>query len=101
MKKKLLNPLLCHLERPYLSNQQIEEIIEFLKTAYEQDQTFFKNSQAALNKELALLQSRISKLIDMQLDEKIDSNTYHTKLEEYQQRQRTLTAEIKTYKDAS
>lgn len=36
----------------------------------------------------------------MHLDEKIDSSTYHTKLEEYQQRQRALTVEIKTYDES-
>ena len=36
----------------------------------------------------------------MHLDGKIDPETYHTKLEEYKQRQRTLTTEVNTY-DAS
>ncbi len=98
--EKLLEPLLYYLGRLYLSDEQVEEIITFLKEAYEEDQVFFKQSQAALKKELSLLQSRISKLIDMRLDEKIDSDTYHTKLEEYKQRQRTLSVEIKTYDES-
>ena len=98
--EKILNPLLCHLDRLYLSDQQIIDIVDFLREAYVEDQTFFQHSQAALKKELTLLQSRTSKLIDMHLDGKIDSDTYHTKLEEYKQRQRAITAEIKTYDES-
>ena len=98
--EKLPAPMLEHLERLYLSDQQIHEITEFLREAHEQDQAFSKPSQEALKRELRLLQARISKLIDMHLDGKIDSDTYHTKLEEYKQRQRRLTSEIKTYDES-
>ena len=98
--EKLLTPLLEHLDRLYLSDQQIMEIVEFLREAHAEDQAFFKHSQEALKRELTLLQSRISKLIDMHLDGKIDPESYHTKLEEFKQRQRTLTVEIKSYDDS-
>lgn len=98
--EKLLTPLLEHLDRLYLSNEQIQEIVDFFKEAHEEDQALFKQRQATLKRELNLIQSRISKLIDMHLDEKIDSETYHTKLEEYKQRQHTLTAEIKTFDES-
>lgn len=96
----LLAPLLEHLDRLYLSDPQITEIIKFLKEAHAEDQAFFKHSQEVLKKELNLLQSRISKLIDMHLDGKIDPESYHIKLEEFKQKQRALTIEIKTYDES-
>lgn len=93
----LLTPMLEYLDRLYLSDQQVSDIVTFLQEACAADQTSFKQSQDALKKELHSLQTRISKLIDMHLDGKIDSETYHAKLEEYKQRQRFLTAEIKVY----
>lgn len=98
--EKILTPLLEYLSRLYLSDEQITGIIEFLKEAYEEDQTFFQQSQAALKKELELVQSRISKLIDLHLDGKIDSQTYHIKLGEYKQRLTALTAEVKVYEES-
>ena len=46
------------------------------------------------------IQGRLSKLIDMHLDGDIDSDTYHTKLEEYKKRQREITSEMRAHVNA-
>ncbi len=98
--EKILTPLLGCLDKLYLSDQQIQDMVEFLTKAYTKDQVHFKQAQESLKRELNHLQKRISKLIDMHLDGEIDSDTYHMKLEEYKQRQRTITTEIKTYDES-
>jgi hypothetical protein len=57
--------------------------------------------QYQLNQKLNLTQERISKLIDMHIDGKIDSQTYHFKLEEYKREQQSLILEIKSYDSGS
>lgn len=97
--EKFLNTLLSHLDNIKLSDEQVERIIGYLKKTYAHEQEFFKQSQQALRKELDLIQGRLSKLIDMHLDGKVDSETYHTKLQEYKNRQREITTEMQTHVD--
>jgi L-rhamnose mutarotase len=96
----LLAPLMEQLERIQLPDAVIEEIIEYLKKAYAHEQAFFKTSQEALRKELDSIQNRLSKLVDMHLDGGIDSETYHSKLEEYKKRQREITSEMEAHVNA-
>ena len=56
-----------------------------------------KISQRILNEKLNLTQERISKLIDMHIDGKIDAETYHFKLGEYKTEQQNFILEIKSY----
>jgi site-specific DNA recombinase len=89
-----------YLDRIQLPDAVIEEIVEYLKKAYAESQAFFKTSQELLRKELDSIQNRLSKLVDMHLDGGIDSETYHTKLEEYKKRQRGITSEMEAHINA-
>ena len=84
-----------------LSEQQIDEIVDYIRTHEQQEQEFIKKSQRLINERLNLTQERISKLIDMHIDGKIDSDTYHFKLEEYKREQQKLTLELKSYHGGS
>jgi site-specific DNA recombinase len=96
----LLAPLMEYLDRIQLPDAVIEEIVDYLKKAYAHEQAFFKTSQEALRKELDAIQNRLSKLVDMHLDGGIDSETYHSKLEEYKKRQREITSEMEAHVNA-
>lgn len=96
----LLAPLMEQLDKIQLPDAVIEEIVEYLKKAYAHEQAFFKTSQEALRKELDSIQNRLSKLVDMHLDGGIDSETYHSKLEEYKKRQREITSEMEAHVNA-
>jgi hypothetical protein len=98
--EKLLSCLIEYFDKIQLPDAVIENIVASLKQSYNHEQEFFKHSQDALRKELDQIQSRLSKLIDMHLDEALDSETYHIKLEEYKKRQREITSEMKGHINA-
>ena len=93
----LLDTLLSHFDDIQLTDEQINEIIGYIEADEIQQQEAAKLSQHQLNQKLNLTQERISKLIDMHIDGKIDAQTYHFKLEEYKREQQSLMLEIKSY----
>ena len=97
----LVKELISHFDMIQLSNEQINDIVDYIRTHEQQEQEFIKKSQRLTNERLNLTQERISKLIDMHIDGKIDSDTYHFKLEEYKREQQKLTLELKTYNGSS
>lgn len=94
---KLLEVLLKNFDRIKLTDNQIQEIITYLKQAYAHEQAFFKNSQEMLRKDFDHIQNRLSKLIDMHLDGSIDQESYRTKMDEYKKRQREITSEMQAH----
>ncbi len=93
----IVKEVLRNFDTIQLSNQQIDEIVNDLQEHEILEQTSIKNTQRILNEKLNLTQERISKLIDMHIDGKIDAETYHGKLEEYKRKQQNLLLEIKSY----
>lgn len=93
----LLDTLLSHLDDLQLTNEQINKIIGYIEEDEIKHQEAARFSQHQLNQKLNLTQERISKLIDMHIDGKIDAQTYHFKLEEYKREQQALILEIKSY----
>lgn len=97
--KILIDKVLPYLEKIRLDEEQIREVIIFLKKLYGREQEYFKKEQRRLREELDLTQARVSKLIDMHLDGAIDADTYHQKLNEYKTKQRDIMQEMQTYMD--
>ncbi len=93
----LLRTLVSHFDNIQLSDEQINEIVNYIEADEIQQQEAARLSQHQLNQKLNLTQERISKLIDMHIDGKIDAQTYHFKLEEYKGEQQNLILEIKSY----
>ncbi len=96
----ILAEVLKYFDKIKLSDKQISDIIAHLKHSYATEQDFYQHSQEALRKELDHIQDRISKLIDMYLDGRIDAETYRLKLYEYKTRQRNITLEMKAHVNA-
>jgi len=92
---------LSYFDDIQLSNEQINEIVEFIEADEIEQYEAAKLAQYQLNQKLNLTQERISKLIDMHIDGKIDAQTYHFKLEEYKREQQALILEIKSYDSGS
>ena len=97
----LLAIILNYFDDMQLTNEQINEIVEFIEADEIQRHEAAKFAQHQLNQKLNLTQERISKLIDMHIDGKIDAQTYHFKLEEYKREQQALILEIKSYDSGS
>ncbi len=97
----LVKDMLGYFDRIQLTGDQIDEIIDFIEDYEAQEQEFIKNTQRILTEKLNLTQERISKLIDMHIDGKIDAQTYHFKLEEYKNEQQRLSLELKSYSAGS
>lgn len=73
----LLETLLSHFDHIQLTDEQIQEIVDYIERYELQEQESIRHSQQQLNKKLTFIQERISKLIDMHIDGKIDAQTYH------------------------
>ena len=78
----LLAEITSYIDKIQLTDEQVGEIVEHIEIHEKEEQQFIKNQQRQLNEKLNLTRERISKLIDMHIDGKIDSETYHFKLEE-------------------
>lgn len=79
----LLETRLSYFDDIQLSDNQINEIVNYITADEIQQQEEAKLSKLKLNQKLNLTKERISKLIDMHINGKIDSETYHFMLEEY------------------
>jgi site-specific DNA recombinase len=97
----LLDTLLRHFDDIKLTDEQINEIVGYIEADEIQQHEAARLAQHQLNQKLNLTQDRISKLIDMHIDGKIDAQTYHFKLEEYKREQQALILEIKSYDNGS
>src|SRR5579871_4196239 len=93
----LLTTLLSQFDIIRLSNDQINEIVGHLEEYEAHEQAFIKQAQQGFEERLTLVKERISKLIDMHVDGRIDSQTYHMKLEEYKREQQGLVLQLKSY----
>lgn len=99
--EKLLEILLSCFDDIKLSDEQIDEIIHYIETDSIQNLADARLAQHKLNQKLNLTKDRISKLIDMHIDGKVDAETYHVKLEEYKKEQQRLLLDIKSYDNGS
>lgn len=93
----LLEELLSYFDKIQVTDEQISELVDHIGEYEEQEHALIKNTQRLLNDKLNLTQERISKLIDMHIDGKIDAETYHYKLGEYKREQQSLALELKSY----
>lgn len=93
----LLREIFGYFDKIQISDDQINDVAAYIEEYEAQEQEFVKNSLRILNEKLNLAKERISKLIDMHIDGKIDAETYHYKLEEYKREQQSLMLEIKHY----
>jgi len=93
----LLEKILTYFDTIKLTDEQIHEVIDHINQHEALEYESLKSTQERLNKSLNLAQERISKLIDMHIDGKIDSQTYHLKLEEYSSEKQRLLLELKSY----
>ncbi|MBP6869608.1 recombinase family protein [Candidatus Babeliales bacterium] len=93
----IVKEVLRNFDAIQLTHHQIEEIMNDLQTEDIIAQRTIENKLRILNEKLNLTQERISKLIDMHIDGKIDAETYYGKLEEYKREQQKLLLEIKSY----
>lgn len=97
----LLDGLLSYFDRIQLSNEQINEIIEHLQHDEIERLEATRRAQYQLNQKLELSKERISKLVDMHIDGKIDSVIYHTKLEEYKREQQKISLELESHSSST
>lgn len=97
----LLKVMLDQLDQIKLTDDQIDQVARHIEEYEVKEQEVIQQAQRLRNDQLNITQERISKLIDMHIDGKIDGATYHFKLEEYKQAQQKLLLEIKSYNTCS
>lgn len=93
----LLKELLSHFDIICLTDDQINEVVSHIQEFEGQEQKHIQQEQQQLNERLRLMKERISKLIDMHIDGKIDAQIYHVKLEEYKREKQSLTVQLQSY----
>src|SRR5579863_33739 len=92
----ILNELLTHFDNIQLTDDQISDVIEAIKAYESEAQSSMKKLRTQLEHRLGLARERISKLVDMHVDGKIDAQTYRVKLDEYNREQQLVSAELKS-----
>lgn len=97
--ERFLEAILPQFDQIKLADDQIDELTEMIEEYESQEYEDTKKLKHSLNEKLNLTKERISKLIDMHIDGKIDSQIYHHKLEEYKREQQSLELELKSYTD--
>lgn len=98
--EELLSVILSNFDRIQLSDTDIENIVTHLRDAYNGHNDFAQAAQQRLQRELTQLKSRRSRLVDMRLDESIDTETYQAKESEYKNREHEITAELENLLEA-
>ncbi|MBM17896.1 MAG: hypothetical protein CL947_02415 [Epsilonproteobacteria bacterium] len=93
----LLKEVLTHFDNIQLTDEQIQDIVKHIKEYEKVEQHTVKNTLQLLNNRLNKTQERISRLIDIHVDGKIDAESYHFKLKEYKDEQQQIMSEIKLY----
>lgn len=95
--ENLLKKVLQGFDSIRLTNEQISMIAASLEEHETQAKSAKQKALRALNERLELTKERISKLIDMHIDGKLDAQTYHLKLQEYKRSEQLIAFEIKSY----
>jgi site-specific DNA recombinase len=85
--EELMKQLTPYFDNIQLSDQQIEEITQYLKEIHESESIFHRENLERLRREQDKVQQRISKMYDDKLDGFIDNETYCIKLKEYKDKQ--------------
>lgn len=92
--EELIKPLMEYFDRIALSEDQIEEITEYLREIHSSESKFHRESLATLRKEQDKLQRRMSQIYDDKLDGIIDETMYLEKVREYKGRQAEIVEEM-------
>jgi len=95
--EELLDEVFKTFEELQLSDEQVNEIIYEIEHHEANQQATTQVRLKILNEKLAEVKNRLSKMIDMHIDGRIDSETYHAKLIEYKNNEQSIVSEIKSY----
>jgi site-specific DNA recombinase len=83
-----------HFDNIQLTDEHDEEIIQFIESSEAEESASIKQELGRFNRQLSIVQERISRLIDMHVDGTIEAQIYHMKLEEYQQEKKNIELQI-------
>lgn len=95
--ERLVGTILEHFDTIQLTDEQVEEIIQFIENSEAEENVSIKHELDRLNRQLSVVKERISRLIDMHVDGTIDAQIYHMKLEEYKKEKNNIELQIKSY----
>ncbi|MBY0109653.1 MAG: recombinase family protein [Candidatus Babeliaceae bacterium] len=90
----LVKTLLDKLRQVQLTDERINQVVEHLQDFESQRVEYEQHTLRTLNERHRLVQERISKLIDMHIDGKIDAQIYRVKLEEYKREKQDISLEL-------
>ena len=95
--EELLAQLTPFFDNIALPEEAITRITEYLREVHQSEQTFYKEEQALLRKELDKLQNRLSKMYDDKLDGMIDDELYQQKFKEMKARQQEIVVKMQSH----
>jgi hypothetical protein len=99
--KDLLKPIYEVLERFSLIPQEtIDKIVDGLKKSNESKNLYHKNSIEGLKKEYDLIQTRLTRLTDLLIDQSITKDIYDTKLKESKEKQHDIDLQLQDHTQA-
>ena len=95
--EKLLEPIFSALDDLSLSDEQIAKVSRYIEQSEKEEHAEIGRMQREAKEKLQITKERLSKLIDMHVDGKIDAATYRLKLEEYKRTQQNVMLELESY----
>lgn len=99
--KDLLKPIYEVLERFSLIPQEtIDKIVDGLKKSNESKNLYHKNSINGLRQEYDTIQTRITRLTDLFIDQSITKDIYDTKLKELKEKQHDIDLQLQDHTQA-
>ncbi len=98
--EKLLDILSGYFDRIALTEKQIEEVTQHLKSIHESKAKFHADSLHALRKEQDRLQQRMDQIYEDKLDGLIDEAMYVKKTSEYKKRQLEIVKQLERHEQA-
>lgn len=96
----LVESLSQYFDYMTLSEEQIAEVISYLKKIHESESLFHTESLTALRKEQDKIQKRINQMYDDKLDGLIDEKMYLDKVKDYKARQIEITEQMTRHEKA-
>ncbi len=99
--KELLKPIYEVLERfNNIPQETIDKIVDGLKKSNESKNLYHKNSIGGLRQEYDAIQTRLTRLTDLFIDQSITKDIYDTKLKELKEKQHDIDLQLQDHTQA-
>lgn len=84
----------------YISPETLEKVIEYVKSSSDNERIYYKERITELNKELTRIKSKLDKLMDFFLEDKITEEEHDKKRDQLSDRRKQIVMELEEHNNA-